>query len=57
MEPMTIDNLRMRRLKRRLRLRDVAKAAGVSIASLSAWERGARKPKPEHLKKWKRALR
>lgn len=56
MQGMRTTALRIRRLKRRLRLKDVADRAGVSVASLSAWERGDRTPKEANLKAWRKAL-
>ena len=48
--------LRMKRLRLRLRLEDVARKIGVHKTAVSAWERGARVPTKEHVRAWKRAL-
>jgi len=49
--------LRAKRRKLNLTLAQVARRVGVSIASVSAWERGERFPKVSHARVWVRAVR
>lgn len=54
---MTKETLRARRRRKDLTLAQVARRVGVSIASVSAWERGERRPKDKHAKAWEKALK
>lgn len=55
METMS-DALRMKRLRLRLRLEDVARKVGVHKTAVSAWERGIRTPTDKHAERWEAVL-
>lgn len=51
------ETLRLRRIKRGIGLRELARKLGVDPSALYRWEHGTWTPTPEHAKAWKRALK
>lgn len=52
-----MQHLALKRRRKLLTAREVARALGIHYTLLSKWERGHRKPSAEQLRRWRKALR